>query len=48
MSIFPCVKPAAFALACIFLTASLQAEDWFQFQGPRGNGTSPETRLLRG
>jgi outer membrane protein assembly factor BamB len=23
------------------------ADDWPQFQGPRGNGTSPETKLLR-
>lgn len=33
-------------LACL-LAASASADDWAQFQGPRGNGTSPEKNLLR-
>ena len=33
-----------FALLTAFAS---RAEDWPQFQGPRGDGTSPETGLLR-
>ncbi len=29
------------------LALSVSAADWAQFQGPRGDGTSPETGLLR-
>src|SRR5437667_8698422 len=29
------------------LALSASAADWAQFQGPRGDGTSPETGLLR-
>jgi outer membrane protein assembly factor BamB len=31
----------------ILLAAPALADDWTQFQGPRGNGTSPERNLLR-
>src|SRR5258706_13656746 len=36
--------PSFAALSLLALSAS--AADWAQFQGPRGDGTSPETGLL--
>src|SRR5436189_6444482 len=38
-----------FSLATVFslLVLPACAADWAQFQGPRGDGTSPETGLLR-
>lgn len=34
-------------LTFLALLCCARAEDWAQFQGPRGDGTSPETGLLR-
>lgn len=35
------------ALLILLLSSPAVADDWAQFQGPRGNGTSPEKNLLR-
>jgi outer membrane protein assembly factor BamB len=34
-------------LIALLLASTAFADDWTQFQGPRGNGTSPERNLLR-
>lgn len=41
------MKPFITLVAIGFLSAPADAADWAQFQGPRGDGTSPETGLLR-
>ena len=34
-------------LIALLLASTAAADDWTQFNGPRGNGTSPERNLLR-
>src|SRR6187431_2851018 len=41
------MRQTVLLLIWLVLTAEVFAEDWAQFQGPRGDGTSPETGLLR-
>ena len=41
------VITSMFRFLLTFATATACAADWSQFQGPRGDGTSPETGLLR-
>lgn len=41
------MKTTITSIAITLLATWVKAEDWPQFQGPRGDGTSPETGLLR-